>query len=430
VTTPAPVAAGQTRDLPAGETTEQFCHVLANGLTLVAERMPSVRSAAMALLAPAGAMNDPEGAGGSAAVLSDWLLRGAGSRDSHALTGYLDGLGVQRSSQADTVFLRFTASMLAKNLLAVLPVYGDIVRQPHLPEEGFGPACDLAMQQIDAIEDEPSHKLGLLLRECHYDYPYGRPSVGVRGELERLTSAALRRDFQLRVGPQGSILAVAGLFNWAELKAAVEQSFGSWAPQAPVAVATRPAPRGLTHIAQETNQVQIGLAFDTVREADPLSIVVQTVLNVLSGGMGARLFTEIREKQGLCYSVHAGYHSLRNQAAVFGYAGSAPERAQQTLDSFLVELQRLRAGITPAELERAIIGMKSRVIMQGESSGARAGALVYDYYQRGHTRTLAAVRQTIEQVTLEQVNAFLADQALGQLTVVTIGPRPLTVAKL
>ena len=79
--------------------TEQFSHTLANGLTLLAERVPNVRSAALSLLIPAGAASDPAGMGGAANVLADWLLRGAGDRDSRALTSYLDDLGIRRSAR-------------------------------------------------------------------------------------------------------------------------------------------------------------------------------------------------------------------------------------------------------------------------------------------------------------------------------------------
>ncbi len=360
------------------ESPQQFQQTLSNGLTLVAERIPAVRSVAMTLLVPAGAASDPIGAAGSASVLSDWMLRGAGERDSRALTGYLDGLGVQRGSHAETVFLRLSASMLGKNLLAVLPVYADIVQRARLPEDGFEPAVDLALQQLDAIEDEPSHKLSLLLRERHYPFPYGRPTVGRREDLETLKPDALRTAYKARVTPQGAILAVVGMFNWNDLVQSVEDSFGEWAAVAPPKLAETPAPRGTFHISQETNQSQIGLAWDTVADAHPDSILIQTAMNVLSGGMGARLFTEIREKQGLCYSVQAGYASLKTQGAIFGYSGTSPDRAQRTLDSFIVELHRLAKGVTREEFDRAKIGMKSRVIMQGESSGARAGAIAHD----------------------------------------------------
>ena len=337
---------------------------------------------------------------------------------------------MQRSSHAETVFLRLSASMLGKNLLADLPVYADILLRPHLPEEGFEPALDLALQQLDAIEDEPSHKLSLLLRERHYPFPYGRPSVGKREDLEALTAPVLRESFHKRVTPQHAILAVAGLFNWHDLVKSVEDHFGKWSPLPPACLPEQPAPRGNLHMTQETNQSQIGLAWDSIPDSHPDSILVQTSMNVLSGGMGARLFTEIREKQGLCYSVQAGYASLKKTGAIFGYSGTSPDRAQKTLDSFIVELHRLAKGITQDELDRAKIGMKSRVIMQGESSGARAGAIAYDFYHRARTRTLDELRELIEDVTLDRVNAYLAANPVKQLTMVTIGPNKLVAPAL
>jgi predicted Zn-dependent peptidase len=317
--------------------------------------------------------------------------------------------------------------MLGKNLLAVLPVYADIVQRPVLADDGFEPARDLALQQLEAIEDEPSQKLSILIRQRHYGFPYGRPSVGEVAHLEAMTADGVRADFRKRFTPEGAILSVAGSFEWEALKQTVESAFGSWRPK-PVSVPASVDPaRGVFHVQQETNQVQIGLAFDTVPESSSSSILAQTAINILSGGMGARLFSEIREKQGLCYSVHAGYHSLKDRAAVFGYAGTAPERAQKTLDSFLAELARIKQGVTQDELDRSIIGMKARIIMQGESSGARAATLAYDFVHRGRTRTLEEIRSTIESVRLENLNAWLAANPPGKTTVVTIGPSELTV---
>ena len=94
----------------------------------------------------------------------------------------------------------------------------------------------------------------------------------------------------------------------------------------------------------------------------------------LSGGMSGRLFTEIREKRGLCYSVSAGYSSLKGSGSIFGYAGTSNDRAQATLDCFIGEIHRLQDGVTEAELARAKTGLKASTIMQGESTSARAGA--------------------------------------------------------
>jgi predicted Zn-dependent peptidase len=419
----SPVAVVET----AGGKTRQDVTTLSNGLTLLVESMPGVRSAAMTLLTPMGAASDPAAALGSANVLADWITRGAGDRDNRELTDYLDSLGVQRSTSAETVFMRFSASMLADKLPQVLPVYGDILQRPMLPEAGFGPARDLAIQQLDAIEDEPSQKLNLLIKARHFPEPYGRPIVGKKEHLHTLTPAALRSDFHRRGTARGSILAVAGAVEFAAVRDMVEQHFGAWRSSEPVPQPTRAAARGIGHEQQASNQVQIGLAYDTIVESDPDSIVLQLAISILSGGMGARLFTEIREKQGLCYAVSAGYVSLKHVAAVLGYAGTVPERAQKTLDSFLHELQRLGNGALQDELDRAQVGMKARVIMNGESSAARAAAIAHDFYHYGRPRTLDELRSRIESVDLKRLNVFLDSHRPGKLTVVTIGPAPLAV---
>ena len=144
-----------------------------------------------------------------------------------------------------------------------------------------------------------------------------------------------------------------------------------------------------------------------------------------SGGMSGRLFTEVREKRALCYSVWAGYSSLKGRGSILGYAGTSNERAQATLDCFVAELQRLTKGVTSEELERAKIGLKASTIMQGESTSARSGAIAHDYFMRGRIRTLEEVKDAIDAVTVEQVNAYLKKHEPGPFTIVIVGPKEL-----
>src|SRR5438132_8516229 len=123
-----------------------FQHTFANGLTLLGEQMPGMQSAGMTLLLPAGSSTDPVGRLGSATVLSDLVLRGAGERDSRQLTDYLDSLGLQRSSSVGVHHTRFSCAALAGKVMEGLAVYADIIRRPHLPEPGFAAARDLALQ--------------------------------------------------------------------------------------------------------------------------------------------------------------------------------------------------------------------------------------------------------------------------------------------
>src|SRR3954452_5516757 len=135
-----------------------FQHTFPNGLTLLVERMPGVQSGAMTFLLDAGASTDPVDRAGSGTVLSDLVLRGAGSRDNRALTAHLDSLGLQRSSSVGVHHTRFGSAALAARVLEALPTYADIVRRPHMPEEGFEAARDLSLQSLEGIEDEPRQK--------------------------------------------------------------------------------------------------------------------------------------------------------------------------------------------------------------------------------------------------------------------------------
>src|SRR5207244_406201 len=150
-------------------------------------------------------------------------------------------------------------------------------------------------------------------------------------------------------------------------------------------------------------------------------------VGVLSGGMSSRLFTEVREKRGLCYTVFASQHTHRDRACVLCYAGTSAERAQETLDVTLGELTKISQGILPEELTRLKARVKSGLIMQGESSSARSGSIARDWYHLGHARTLADIGQLVDALTVESINEYLKANPPKDFTVVTLGPNPLKV---
>lgn len=402
-----------------------FQHTFPNGLTLLAERMPGMQSAAMTLLVPAGCATDPVDRLGSATVLSDLVLRGAGERDSRQLTDHLDRLGLQRSSSVGVYHSRFGCAALAARVMEGLEVYADIVRRPHLPEDGFQAARDLALQSVAGLDDEPRQKLLLALREWHFPSPFGRPSMGRKETLEKLTAEVCRVDHDRRYRPDDAILAVAGHVDFDALLESVGKHFGTWEAVPQEQVQITPPPGNVHHEDQKSEQTHIGIAYSSIPETSDDYYTMRMAIEVLSGGMSGRLFTEVREKRGLCYSVWAGYSSLKESGSIFGYAGTSNERAQDTLDCFIGELHRLSDGVAEDELERAKIGMKASTIMQGESTSGRSGAIAHDWFMRGRLRTLDEIKKAIDAVTLDGVNAYLKKNPPGKFTIVTVGPKPL-----
>jgi predicted Zn-dependent peptidase len=404
-----------------------YQHTFPNGLTLLAERMEHVRSAALNFLIPAGCAYDPPDRRGTASVLSEMITRGAGNRDSRALSLALDSLGLDRDESVGQLHFRFWGATLARNILPAFEIYADILRRPHLPDDELDPVRALALQDLQALEDEPRAKVMVELRRRHWPHPLGQDRRGTAEGLENLTPDSIRAFYQDRFGPEGVIVSVAGNIEWEPLRDQVGRLFGDWQGGGHQALDFRPAPGGVAHLQKDTTQTQIAIAYPSVPFGHADYYAAQGAVQVLSGGMGARLFTEVREKRGLCYSVYASYQTFKDRAAVLAYAGTTNERAQETLDVTLQELRRLQQGVQRDEVERVQAGLKSSLIMQEESTSARAGALASEWYYLGRVRTIDEIQQAINALTPESIVHYVRNYPARNPTVVTLGPQPLTV---
>ncbi len=404
-------------------------HVFGNGLTLVIEPMSDVKSAAFSLMVPAGCIYDPPDQCGSAAVLSDLITRGAGDRDHKQLSAALDNLGIQRSESVGSTHLTFTGAALAENVPAAMQIYGDILRRPHLPADQFEAARAGVEQTLRAIEDEPRQKVMLELRRRCYNDPWGRSTEGTLEGVTALKAQTPREHFERCVRPNGAILGIAGSVDVDATIDMVAAIFQDWEQ--------RPAPtidtgsRGLQHdhINHESVQTHIGIAYESVPYRDPDYYAAWAAVSVLSGGMSSRLFTEVREKRGLCYAVSASLNSLRDEARVLCYAGTTSEKAQQTLDVTLEELVKLGEGIEQAELDRCKARAKSSLIMQQESTFARSSSIARDWFHRGRVTPMAEIREKIDGLTVETVLEYVHEHPARDFAILTIGPTPLEVSR-
>src|SRR5229473_881567 len=158
--------------------------------------MEHVRSAALNVMVPAGCVYDPPEQAGIASVLSDLITRGAGERDSRALSLALDNLGLDRDESVGSMHMRFWGATLARNLAAALEIYADILRRPHLPEEEMEAVQALALQDLQSLEDEPRQKVLIELRRRHYPPPLGQDRRGTVATLEGLTIRKIRAQYQ------------------------------------------------------------------------------------------------------------------------------------------------------------------------------------------------------------------------------------------
>ncbi len=402
-------------------------HVFSNGLALLAEPIPSLESAAFTLFTPAGCAYDPAERGGLSAMVCEMALRGCGARSSRQFIEDLENLGVEHGESVSDAHTSYSGATLAKNLPQVLSIYADLLRRPHMPADQLEAGRLAAIQELRAIEDEPGHKVMLELKRRHYPAPYGRPSEGDMASLEAITIDEIQAQYAKTYRPNGTILGVAGRIDWPQLRDQVESLLGEWprVDMPELQVARRGVRR--EHLDYESIQTQIGIAYDSIPYNHPDYFQASGAVGVLSGGFSSRLFSEVREKRGLCYTVYASYHTLRDRGSVMCYSGTSSENAQQTLDVILQELNRLPQGILPDELKRLKTRVKSGLVTQQESSYGRSSAVARDWYHLGRVRTLEEVGKIVDALTVDSINAYLAKHPPGDFSIVTLGPKPLNM---
>ncbi len=402
-------------------------HLLANGMVLVGEPTDAVQSAALSLMVPSGYSADPAERLGLSSLLCDMVLRGAGTRDSRALINDLEILGVERGESVGVSQTTFSAATVATNLDEALGIYADVVRRPHLPTDQLEAGKLVCLQELRGVDDEPSQRLIQELRRRTYPKPWGRSSQGDESGITSSTADEVREYWTQSFRPEGAILGVAGNFEWAQLVQCVEELFADWKTVKVKPVIELPSEDLPTHIHQESNQCHLGIAFPSVPYCNPNYLRAWAAVGVLSGGMSSRLFTEVREKRGLCYTVSASLHTQRERARVLCYAGTTAERAQETLDVTFAELIKLRDGVEQSELDRLKARIKSGLIMQQESTSARSGAIARDWYHLGRVRSLQEVGTLIDQLTSRDINEFLESHPPSDFTFTTLGPTKLTL---
>jgi predicted Zn-dependent peptidase len=400
-------------------------HILKNGMVVLGERMEVVESAAFGFMLPAGAGQLPEGCCGAANVISDWVFRGAGDRDSRQLSDALDGLGLHRANSVSSSHMTVGAVLEASNLAEAIDLYGDIILRPSLKEDQFELARQLAIDDVLGLDDDPRQKVMLKLREQFYPSPLGRNTAGDAEELKTLTRKKTAEMVKDNFNLSRTIFAVAGKYDFDAVVGQMERLFEDGTGKSGEPTSPSAKTEKYKHIDNEGAQVHIGLMTGTVKPADEDYYNARMAVSVLSGGMSARLFTEVREKRGLCYAVGAQYHALKEAAGIMCYAGTTPEKGQETLDVVIQEFNRLKEGISEEEISRAKVKLKSALIMQSESSSSRAGSIGGDYYILGRVRSLEEIKSKIEETSVDSVLAFLRNNKFDDFTVVTIGPSQL-----
>ena len=402
-----------------------FQHQYDNGLRLVAEPMPWLQSAAFSFRVPAGCQYDPVDRRGVANFACEMVQRGAGKRSSREFVEYLESLGVNYGSSVGVYHTNYGGAVPANHLFETLSTFADVIRRPTMPDDQFEDGRLVCYQEIQAIEDDLAQKTMIELRARHFGDPMGRHCEGTMESVASISMVDVQSFYDTHYRPNDMIVAVAGNIEWTRLKDEIEDLFGDWESKPVPEVSLSPPQSGMHHIDFDSNQTHIALAWPCPSYEDPEYYLARCAIGVLSDGMSSRLFREVREKRGLCYTVFASCSSILNRGSVIGYCGTSAERAQESLDVMLAEINRLNEGVSERELEKLKVQFRSRLVMAQESSRAKANNMAGDVFYLGRTRSIDEINQIINQMTASDINQFLARQPAHSFNIVTLGKHSL-----
>jgi predicted Zn-dependent peptidase len=399
---------------------------LKSGLTVVTDAMSHLKTASLGVWVGSGSRDERPDEHGISHLLEHMAFKGTSRRTARQIAEEIEAVGGDLNAATSVETTAYYARTLAADVPLALDVLSDILSDPAFDPEELQREQNVITQEIGAAEDAPDDLVFDKLQETAFPgQPIGRSILGTRDTVRSFDRRKLAAYLQRNYRAPDMVVAAAGAVDHEAVVAEVERRFASFAgPAAPAPEAGRFV--GGNHIeARDLEQVHIALAMPGVPTRDPSLFSLQVFTSVLGGGMSSRLFQEVREIRGLCYSIYA-FHAPYSDTGMFGlYAGTDATDVPELMRVVVGEITNAAETITEAEIERAKAQMKAGLLMALESSSARTEQLARQMFAWGRPIPLDELVARIENVTFESARA--AGRALiarGRPAVAALGPGP------
>ena len=401
--------------------------VLDNGLRLITETMPHVRSVTIGVWLTRGSRDESDARSGIAHFVEHMLFKGTDTRSAEDIAQSIDSIGGQLDAFTAKEYASYYIKVLDEHLPLAVDLLADIVLRPAFVPEEIEREKKVILEEIKMVEDTPDDLVHELFTESFWQgHPLGRPILGSPQTVEALTADALREYFKGAYVASNLIVAAAGNLDHAHVRGLIEQAFGSLA-QHGNAVNGGP-PRVLPQVVTRTKELEqshICLGTDSYPQRHEDRYVSYILNTVLGGSMSSRLFQNVREKRGLAYSVFSGLSAYRDAGNMTIYAGCANDAVEQVVDLCVAELRGMKDAEMPqAELRRAQDHLKGSLMLSLENTASRMSHLARQeiYFDRhfGLDETLEGV----ERVTAADVQRVARELfSGGALAATVVGPR-------
>lgn len=400
--------------------------VLPSGMTVIVREDPGVGVVAASLQVRAGSVFETEATAGITHFVQRVLLRGTEKRSARGLAEAAEELGGSLDASGEVEAGEVRVAALARQWKPLLALLAEVVLEPTFPAAEVERERSLLLGQLQTRADNPFPRaFDTTLRDVYGPHPYAWPPLGRRESVGQLTREALVAHYRAIYRPDRMVLAVSGNVPRADVIAAAERLFRRLptAGEAPAAPRVDPSPRGEPRVVERDArqaQVLVGFLGPALGHADYAPVRVLAM--VLGGGMSSRLFTELRDRRGLAYSVGV-LSTARTGPALFApYLGTAPPNADAALAGMLAEIDRLRAEpVEERELSRGKTYLLGTLAMDRRTSARHAWYLAfYELVGQGWDWPRRFAR-AVEAVTADDL-ARVAQRYLVRPTVVVLRP--------
>jgi predicted Zn-dependent peptidase len=400
--------------------------VLPNGIRVLTERMPHVRSVAVGIWLGTGSRREPDNRGGISHLIEHLVFKGTANRSAETIARTMDSVGGQMDAFTTKEHTCFYVQVLDEHLPLAVDLLTDILLHPLFDSEELEREKSVVLQEIKMVEDTPDDIIhDIFAEQVWVGHPLGRPILGTRDRVNGFSRQAVLDHFAEEYVPPTIIVAVAGNVEHERVVDLFARAFEGFqrTPMDRTDAPPRLSP-GVQIVGKTLEQVHVVMGFPGLSHAAPERYALFVLNDIIGGSMSSRLFQEVRERQGLVYSIHSGAQSYLDTGLLYLYAATDASNFSKMLKSILKELRELKkSGITEDELARARDHLKGSLMLGLESTSSRMNRLAKQEMHFATFLSMDAMLAAIAGVRLEEVQALLG-QLLDEehLALTTLGP--------
>ena len=398
--------------------------VLGNGLRLITESMPHVRSVTIGVWLTRGSRHESDARSGIAHFVEHMLFKGSDSRTAEDIAQSIDSIGGQLDAFTAKEYASYYIKVLDEHLPLAVELLSDIVLRPAFATDEIEREKKVILEEIKMVEDTPDDLVHELFTQYFWEgHPLGRPILGSKETVEAFTQEALRHYFSDAYVGTNMVVCAAGNIDHAHVRALIASAFGGVAARGEAVNGGPPKVwRKAVTRSKELEQSHVCLGTDSYPQRHEDRYVSYILNTILGGSMSSRLFQNVRERRGLAYSVYSGLSAYRDAGNLTIYAGCANEAVEQVVDLCAAELKVLKQEpVSEAELRRAKDHLKGSLMLSLENTASRMSHLARQeiYFERHFTldETLAGV----EAVTAPDVLRVANELFQGALAASVVG---------